>query len=192
MKLLTFCCALMTAWLLVSVDTTRVEIMEIDPDLPGSDYINANYIRVSLFSDTQGHLSIFKPFQKKWFVAHSMAVKDLLVNYSCVCTLNLFMYVLEECFNPCQMVVLCRVRMKKGDMWMKAKSSLPPKGAYRTQSLTSGRWCIRRTPMSSLWPRRRWNEGGWAALPKYGVNVRECSPVVGQWSVTVSVDLIMR
>lgn len=65
MKLLTFCCALMTAWLLVSVDTTRVEIMEIDPDLPGSDYINANYIRVSLFSDTQGHLSIFKPFQKK-------------------------------------------------------------------------------------------------------------------------------
>uniref|UniRef100_H2SW25 protein-tyrosine-phosphatase n=1 Tax=Takifugu rubripes TaxID=31033 RepID=H2SW25_TAKRU len=30
-------------------DTTRVEIMETDSDLPGSDYINANYIRVSRF-----------------------------------------------------------------------------------------------------------------------------------------------
>lgn len=33
-----------------SVDTTRVEIREMDPDVPGSDYINANYIRVSVFS----------------------------------------------------------------------------------------------------------------------------------------------
>uniref|UniRef100_A0A8C5HPB4 Tyrosine-protein phosphatase non-receptor type n=1 Tax=Gouania willdenowi TaxID=441366 RepID=A0A8C5HPB4_GOUWI len=31
-------------------DTTRVEIKDSDPDVPGSDYINANYIRVSLFS----------------------------------------------------------------------------------------------------------------------------------------------
>uniref|UniRef100_H3CZX7 Tyrosine-protein phosphatase non-receptor type n=1 Tax=Tetraodon nigroviridis TaxID=99883 RepID=H3CZX7_TETNG len=31
-------------------DTTRVEIKETDSDLAGSDYINANYIRVSLFS----------------------------------------------------------------------------------------------------------------------------------------------
>uniref|UniRef100_A0AAQ6II23 protein-tyrosine-phosphatase n=1 Tax=Anabas testudineus TaxID=64144 RepID=A0AAQ6II23_ANATE len=29
-------------------DTTRVEISETDPDVPGSDYINANYIRVSI------------------------------------------------------------------------------------------------------------------------------------------------
>uniref|UniRef100_A0A7N6AFE5 protein-tyrosine-phosphatase n=1 Tax=Anabas testudineus TaxID=64144 RepID=A0A7N6AFE5_ANATE len=28
-------------------DTTRVEISETDPDVPGSDYINANYIRVN-------------------------------------------------------------------------------------------------------------------------------------------------
>uniref|UniRef100_A0A8C4I5K3 protein-tyrosine-phosphatase n=1 Tax=Dicentrarchus labrax TaxID=13489 RepID=A0A8C4I5K3_DICLA len=34
-------------------DTTRVEIREADPDVPGSDYINANYIRVSLFSIIQ-------------------------------------------------------------------------------------------------------------------------------------------
>lgn len=31
----------------VAVDTTRVTIREADPDVPGSDYINANYIRVS-------------------------------------------------------------------------------------------------------------------------------------------------
>uniref|UniRef100_A0A3B5K1L8 Tyrosine-protein phosphatase non-receptor type n=1 Tax=Takifugu rubripes TaxID=31033 RepID=A0A3B5K1L8_TAKRU len=41
-------------------DTTRVEIMETDSDLPGSDYINANYIRVSRFGKvfiaTQGCL----------------------------------------------------------------------------------------------------------------------------------------
>lgn len=36
-----------------SVDTTRVEISEMDPDVPGSDYINANYIRVSVFSIRQ-------------------------------------------------------------------------------------------------------------------------------------------
>lgn len=30
------------------VDTTRVEILEADPEVAGSDYINANYIRVSL------------------------------------------------------------------------------------------------------------------------------------------------
>uniref|UniRef100_H2SW26 protein-tyrosine-phosphatase n=1 Tax=Takifugu rubripes TaxID=31033 RepID=H2SW26_TAKRU len=45
-------------------DTTRVEIMETDSDLPGSDYINANYIRVKgrhvnegkVFIATQGCL----------------------------------------------------------------------------------------------------------------------------------------
>uniref|UniRef100_A0A3Q4I0C6 protein-tyrosine-phosphatase n=1 Tax=Neolamprologus brichardi TaxID=32507 RepID=A0A3Q4I0C6_NEOBR len=40
-------------------DTTRVEIREMDPDVPGSDYINANYIRVSegkVFIATQGCL----------------------------------------------------------------------------------------------------------------------------------------
>ena len=41
-----------------SVDTTRVEIREADPDVLGSDYINANYIRVSLFSITQDHLTV--------------------------------------------------------------------------------------------------------------------------------------
>lgn len=40
-----------------SVDTTRVEIREADPDVPGSDYMNANYIRVSLFSIMHAHLS---------------------------------------------------------------------------------------------------------------------------------------
>lgn len=38
-----------------SVDTTRVEIKEADPDVPGSDYINANYIRVSLVCTVQLH-----------------------------------------------------------------------------------------------------------------------------------------
>lgn len=37
-----FCLALVLA-----VDTTRVEILEADPEVAGSDYINANYIRVS-------------------------------------------------------------------------------------------------------------------------------------------------
>uniref|UniRef100_A0A8C6SXT1 protein-tyrosine-phosphatase n=2 Tax=Neogobius melanostomus TaxID=47308 RepID=A0A8C6SXT1_9GOBI len=44
-------------------DTTRVEIRETDPDIPGSDYINANYIQVSglineskVFIATQGCL----------------------------------------------------------------------------------------------------------------------------------------
>uniref|UniRef100_A0A7N6FAI5 protein-tyrosine-phosphatase n=1 Tax=Anabas testudineus TaxID=64144 RepID=A0A7N6FAI5_ANATE len=45
-------------------DTTRVEISETDPDVPGSDYINANYIRVKgrhveegkVFIATQGCL----------------------------------------------------------------------------------------------------------------------------------------
>uniref|UniRef100_A0AAY4EBK9 protein-tyrosine-phosphatase n=1 Tax=Denticeps clupeoides TaxID=299321 RepID=A0AAY4EBK9_9TELE len=43
-------------------DTTRVTIREADPDVPGSDYINANYIRVSyapegkVFIATQGCL----------------------------------------------------------------------------------------------------------------------------------------
>uniref|UniRef100_A0A669F0D0 protein-tyrosine-phosphatase n=1 Tax=Oreochromis niloticus TaxID=8128 RepID=A0A669F0D0_ORENI len=39
-------------------DTTRVEIREMDPDVLGSDYINANYIRVSgkVFIATQGCL----------------------------------------------------------------------------------------------------------------------------------------
>uniref|UniRef100_A0A8C8CE98 protein-tyrosine-phosphatase n=1 Tax=Oncorhynchus tshawytscha TaxID=74940 RepID=A0A8C8CE98_ONCTS len=42
-------------------DTTRVEIREADTDVPGSDYINANYIRVSsgsgkVFIATQGCL----------------------------------------------------------------------------------------------------------------------------------------
>lgn len=41
-----------------SVDTTRVEIREADPDVLGSDYINANYIRVSPFSITQDHLTV--------------------------------------------------------------------------------------------------------------------------------------
>lgn len=40
-----FCLALAPA-----VDTTRVEILEADPDVAGSDYINANYIRVRLLS----------------------------------------------------------------------------------------------------------------------------------------------
>lgn len=30
----------------VAVDTTRVQIKEVDSDALGSDYINANYIRV--------------------------------------------------------------------------------------------------------------------------------------------------
>lgn len=34
-------------FLCVVVDTTRVTIREADPDVSGSDYINANYIRVS-------------------------------------------------------------------------------------------------------------------------------------------------
>uniref|UniRef100_A0A8D0AVT4 protein-tyrosine-phosphatase n=1 Tax=Sander lucioperca TaxID=283035 RepID=A0A8D0AVT4_SANLU len=42
-------------------DTTRVELREIDPDVPGSDYINANYIRRhedegKVFIATQGCL----------------------------------------------------------------------------------------------------------------------------------------
>uniref|UniRef100_A0A673BP58 protein-tyrosine-phosphatase n=1 Tax=Sphaeramia orbicularis TaxID=375764 RepID=A0A673BP58_9TELE len=38
-------------------DTTRVEIREMDPDIPGSDYINANYIREGkVFIATQGCL----------------------------------------------------------------------------------------------------------------------------------------
>uniref|UniRef100_A0AAQ5X3Z4 protein-tyrosine-phosphatase n=1 Tax=Amphiprion ocellaris TaxID=80972 RepID=A0AAQ5X3Z4_AMPOC len=38
-------------------DTTRVEIREMDPDVPGSDYINANYIREGkVFIATQGCL----------------------------------------------------------------------------------------------------------------------------------------
>lgn len=43
---------------LFSVDTTRVEIRETDPDVPGSDYINANYIRVSLLSVKQCNVFI--------------------------------------------------------------------------------------------------------------------------------------
>lgn len=58
-----------------------------------------------------------------------------------------------------------RACTKTGVTWMKAKSSSPPKGAFRTQSLTSGRWCIRRTVMWSLWPQRRWNEDGWVVVP---------------------------
>uniref|UniRef100_A0AAQ5XLX7 protein-tyrosine-phosphatase n=1 Tax=Amphiprion ocellaris TaxID=80972 RepID=A0AAQ5XLX7_AMPOC len=40
-------------------DTTRVEIREMDPDVPGSDYINANYIRVSLLSIRQENGKVF-------------------------------------------------------------------------------------------------------------------------------------
>lgn len=49
-KLQAFHSTLIAAWTVFPVDTTRVEIIETDSDLPGSDYINANYIRVSLFS----------------------------------------------------------------------------------------------------------------------------------------------
>lgn len=54
-KLQAFRCALISAWIVFPVDTTRVEIMETDSDLPGSDYINANYIRVSLFRISHTH-----------------------------------------------------------------------------------------------------------------------------------------
>lgn len=65
-KLQAFHSTLIAAWTVFPVDTTRVEIMETDSDLPGSDYINANYIRVSLFSislylthtHTHTHLSV--------------------------------------------------------------------------------------------------------------------------------------
>uniref|UniRef100_A0A4W5KTK7 protein-tyrosine-phosphatase n=1 Tax=Hucho hucho TaxID=62062 RepID=A0A4W5KTK7_9TELE len=39
-------------------DTTRVEIREADADVPGSDYINANYIRVSHKNEAQGKVFI--------------------------------------------------------------------------------------------------------------------------------------
>uniref|UniRef100_A0A3Q0SCA5 protein-tyrosine-phosphatase n=1 Tax=Amphilophus citrinellus TaxID=61819 RepID=A0A3Q0SCA5_AMPCI len=39
-------------------DTTRVEIREMDPDVPGSDYINANYIRVNGRHVEQGKVFI--------------------------------------------------------------------------------------------------------------------------------------
>lgn len=32
------------------VDHTRVRLKDVDPNIPGSDYINANYIKVNLFN----------------------------------------------------------------------------------------------------------------------------------------------
>lgn len=43
-----FCFLFFFRFFVPPVDTTRVEILEADPDVAGSDYINANYIRVSL------------------------------------------------------------------------------------------------------------------------------------------------
>ena len=34
-----------------TVDHTRVRLKDVDPTLPGADYINANYIKVSTLSD---------------------------------------------------------------------------------------------------------------------------------------------
>lgn len=80
-KLQAFCCALMTAWLVFSVDTTRVEILETDPDIPGSDYINANYIRVSLFSIVQGHLLYSTVDHRKMAVTlHFQQTLKIVVN----------------------------------------------------------------------------------------------------------------
>lgn len=31
----------------ISVDHTRVKLKDVDPNIPGADYINANYIKVS-------------------------------------------------------------------------------------------------------------------------------------------------
>lgn len=61
-------CILESLTLFFSVDTTRVELQEVDPDVPGSDYINANCIIVS---PMQGHS--FKRRQKK-AVVHNVAI----------------------------------------------------------------------------------------------------------------------
>lgn len=51
-----FCFLFFFRFFVPPVDTTRVEILEADPDVAGSDYINANYIRVSLCNVALGGL----------------------------------------------------------------------------------------------------------------------------------------
>uniref|UniRef100_A0AAQ5WXE2 protein-tyrosine-phosphatase n=1 Tax=Amphiprion ocellaris TaxID=80972 RepID=A0AAQ5WXE2_AMPOC len=55
-------------------DTTRVEIREMDPDVPGSDYINANYIRVSL-------LSIRQENEGKVFIATQGCLQNTVTDF---------------------------------------------------------------------------------------------------------------
>lgn len=87
-QLQVFHCTLITAWIIFPVDTTRVEIMETDSDLPGSDYINANYIRVSWFGVTPGFT-----FANR---ARSVATSDLLIEYTCEYTFKLKYFVLNK------------------------------------------------------------------------------------------------
>uniref|UniRef100_A0A665W3Z6 protein-tyrosine-phosphatase n=1 Tax=Echeneis naucrates TaxID=173247 RepID=A0A665W3Z6_ECHNA len=55
-------------------DTTRVEIRETDPDVPGADYINANYIRVSLFS-------IIQDLEGKVFIATQGCLQNTVIDF---------------------------------------------------------------------------------------------------------------
>lgn len=45
-----------------SVDHTRVKLKDVDPNIPGADYINANYINTFKVNDNlkNCHLSYFK------------------------------------------------------------------------------------------------------------------------------------
>ncbi|XP_051915749.1 tyrosine-protein phosphatase non-receptor type 11b isoform X1 [Hippocampus zosterae] len=55
-------------------DTTRVEIRDADPDVPGSDYINANYIRGSHEAGRQGE-------EDKFFIATQGCLQNTVIDF---------------------------------------------------------------------------------------------------------------
>ncbi|XP_019718692.1 tyrosine-protein phosphatase non-receptor type 11b isoform X3 [Hippocampus comes] len=55
-------------------DTTRVEIRDADPDVPGSDYINANYIRGSHEEGRHGE-------EDKFFIATQGCLQNTVIDF---------------------------------------------------------------------------------------------------------------
>lgn len=65
----------------VAVDTTRVQIKEVDSDALGSDYINANYIRVSRFT----HNACMSILMSSFFWVTGTVINILHVLYHSEC-----------------------------------------------------------------------------------------------------------
>lgn len=98
-----------------AVDTTRVEILEADPDVPGSDYINANYIRVSVLQ----RRARWTPLASSAFSARLEEEEHLNRFCQCAC-------LGQTCFPPSVM---------KGNLCLSAERARRGPARRRRQSL---------------------------------------------------------
>lgn len=139
---------------LVQVNDTRVRLQDTDPGVVGSDYINANFVRVSLRrlrhrrwrTPTPSDVVLFWVFQED-------VGRAALTGSFCVCR--------TTCGSPA-------IR----------RFTSPPRGASQQLSMISGRWYGRRTRGWSSWQQERSRKGGsvskheaWKQLWAFFLNV---------------------